>query len=120
MFTYLKRYVANGLANKNSLQFSDGYWNRIPGSKLKTTTIRTNNSNSQINMLASFAQSNGKLVAATSNAKNPSQGLTKTTNGNFLSLQNVNGQLLPNSRELSIIDLQLPLRKQIRYSNYIS
>jgi hypothetical protein len=118
--TYLKRYVANGLANKNSLQFSDGYWNRIPGSKLKTTTIRTNtnnnnttssNSNNQINVLASFTHNGNatKLVAASSNLQK-----TKPANNNganFLSLQNVNGQLLPN-RELSIIDLQLPVRKQ--------
>ncbi len=115
--TYLKRYVANGLANKNSLQFSDGYWNRIPGSKLKTTTIRTNtnnnnsnNSNNQINVLASFSHNGNatKLVATSSNLQKTKPG---ANGGNFLSLQNVNGQLLPN-RELSIIDLQLPMRKQ--------
>ena len=108
--TYLKRYVANGLANKNSLQFSDGYWNRIPGSKLKTTTIRTNpNNSSQINLLSTLnSTSNGtnKLLA-----KNAAAMSKIASNGNFISLQNVsNGQLLPN-RELSIIDLQLPVKK---------
>ena len=111
--TYLKRYVANGLANKNSLQFSDGYWNRIPGSKLKTTTIRTNNSNNQINVLASFSNNGNTKFATSSNFKSgTANGMQKASqNNNFISLQNVNGQLLPN-RELSIIDLQLPMRKQ--------
>lgn len=85
--TYLKRYVANGLANKNSLQFTDGYWNRIPGNKLKTTTIRTSSTN----------------TGGNSSAGNPKyQSMSKTSNINIQQLQN---------RELSIIDLQLPIKR---------
>ena len=82
---YIQRYVAN--STKNMPQYPDGNWNRIPGSKLKTTTIKTN-------------LSNPSTVSSLLKTQQKYQNLSKS------SIVYNNGQM---SREVSIIDLKLPM-----------
>ena len=82
---YIQRYVAN--STKNMPQYPDGNWNRIPGSKLKTTTIKTNLSN---------PTTNSSLLKTQQKYQNLSKSSIVYNNGHM-------------SREVSIIDLKLPV-----------
>jgi len=124
--TYLKRYVANSLTTK----FIDGNWNRIPGSKLKasnsnrvTSFVYANSSNKNNNNLSYF-QSHLNINACT--PSNSTNAINSNTNGlvnhslNYPNTQsnksNLNyvqtsSYLSASSRELTIIDLQLPIKQ---------
>ncbi len=125
--TYLKRYVANSLTSK----FTDGNWNRIPGSKLKASNPnRAPNMNSLVNINlsqkinANHFQSNLNINSSTpSNITNVTHSSTNDLVNH--SLNNPNGQstksnlinmpssayLNTSNRELTIIDLQLPIKQ---------
>ncbi len=80
--------------------FPDANWNRIMGSKLKTTTIKTNLSNPSTNSL--FLKKQKKYQAMSKSATiNKHQETPLSTSFN-----------LSVSREVSVIDLQLPVKQQ--------
>ena len=106
--SYLKRYIANGNC-KNNLQFPDGYWNRIPGSKLKAVNSKSNNQilntcnlNNSLN-LKNQQQQQVQHVQQQPNRALAKKSITLDMNGTENSIAHLN------NRELSIIDLQLPV-----------
>lgn len=129
--TYLKRYVANSLTSK----FTDGNWNRIPGSKLKAsnpnrtanmTSLANANSSNKNNANLSYFQSHLNINTCT--PSNSTNAIHSNPNGLVNnSLNNPNSQstksnlnyvppsayLSASNRELTIIDLQLPIKPAV-------
>lgn len=117
------RYFSNGskISNYSGIYYPDGNWNRIPGSKLKTTTIKpqlptsghTNNS-----FVLKYKQQ--KLISQ-QQQQNHSGGGTFTKSAAIYNRAATNGHqsAFNISRELSIIDLSLPVKANngVRSSN---
>ena len=111
--TYLKRYVANGLAGKNKTKFLNGYWNRLPFKtkpvntyENKTTSVRTivePETNPLSNKLPKSAapqhqQQQQQQQEQNLQQKQEHQQLNSNVHNNPPSL----------TKEVSIIDLHLP------------
>ena len=106
--TYLKRYVANGLAGKNNAKFINGYWNRLP---LKTNVYEL----AAVNEAASKAyvadvppsyQTNKFSKPVISLAQQYQQKLQNSTSSLNSAASNNTSPSLP--KEVSVIDLNLP------------
>jgi YHS domain-containing protein len=100
--TYLKRYVANGLAGKNNAKFLNGYWNRLP--------FKTKSANAYENETTTIRS----VVEPENNLQNPRPPKSAASHQHQQHQQNqqFNSNLCNNppslTKEVSIIDLHLP------------
>jgi hypothetical protein len=112
--TYLKRYVANGLAGKNNTKFLNGYWNRLP--------FKTKSANAYENETTTIRS----VVEPENNLQNPRPPKSAASHQHQYHQQNqqFNSNLCNNppslTKEVSIIDLHLPSNIQTQPKTPVS